>query len=83
ITEEDAGEEDLMVISDLLKSNLDHYGCPARVIPDREEAIRTAIRNAPPETVIVMTGKGRENYQKRGTEYVTVESDVELVQKYL
>jgi len=83
ITEEDAGEEDLMVISDLLKSNLDSYGCPARVIPDRAEAIRTAIRNAPPETVIVMTGKGRENYQKRGTEYVTVESDVELVQKYL
>ena len=83
ITEEDAGEEDLMVISGLLKSNLDRYRCPARVVPDREEAIRTAIASAPAETVIVMTGKGRENYQKRGTEYETVASDVELVQKYL
>ncbi|HPF18332.1 MAG TPA: UDP-N-acetylmuramoyl-L-alanyl-D-glutamate--2,6-diaminopimelate ligase [Bacillota bacterium] len=83
ITEEDAGEEDLMEISNLVQKNLDRYGCPGRVIPDREEAIRTAIDNASPETVLVMTGKGRENYQKRGTEYVTVDSDVELVQKYL
>jgi UDP-N-acetylmuramyl-tripeptide synthetase len=83
ITEEDAGEEDLMAISGILKQNFDEAGFPSRVIPDREEAIRTSIEHAPPRTVIIMTGKGRENYQKRGTEYVTVESDVSLVQKYL
>lgn len=83
ITEEDAGEEDLMVISEILKKNFDDAGFPSRVIPDREEAIRTSIEHAPPRTVIIMTGKGRENYQKRGTEYVTVASDVELVQKYM
>jgi UDP-N-acetylmuramoyl-L-alanyl-D-glutamate--2,6-diaminopimelate ligase len=50
---------------------------------DREDAIRTAIESAPPETVIVLTGKGRENYQKRGTDYVPVISDVDLVRRYL
>ncbi len=83
ITEEDPAEEDVLEISGILKENLDKGGCPARIVADREEAIRLAIGNAPPETVIVMTGKGRENYQKRGTEYEAVESDVELVQKYL
>ncbi len=83
ITEEDAGEESVEEISELLLSNLKKYGCLAKVIPDREQAIRTAIQSAKPKTVIVMTGKGRELYQKRGKEYIPVESDVQLVEKYL
>jgi UDP-N-acetylmuramoyl-L-alanyl-D-glutamate--2,6-diaminopimelate ligase len=83
ITEEDAGEEDVLAISVGLAKRLAELGAPARIVLDREEAIRTAIEGAAENTVIVMTGKGRENYQKRGTEYVPVESDVELVAKYL
>lgn len=83
ITEEDAGEESVDVISNQLYENLKKFGCPAEIIIDREEAIRKAIENAQPNTVLVMTGKGRELYQKRGKEYVPIESDVQLVEKYL
>lgn len=83
ITEEDAGEEDVRDISEQLIRNLGRGGCPSAMLLDREEAIRTAIESAPPETVIVLTGKGRENYQKRGTDYVPVISDVDLVRRYL
>jgi UDP-N-acetylmuramyl-tripeptide synthetase len=83
ITEEDAGEEDVEEISAVLLNQLTLHGCPAKVILDREQAIRTAIASAKPKTVIVMTGKGRELYQKRGREYVPVPSDVQLVEKYL
>jgi UDP-N-acetylmuramyl tripeptide synthase len=83
ITEEDAGEEDVRDISEQLIRNLGRGGCPSAMLLDREDAIRTAIGSAPPETVIVLTGKGRENYQKRGTDYVPVISDVDLVRRYL
>lgn len=83
ITEEDAGEEDVEEISSILLNNLTRHGCAAKVILDREQAIRTAIASAKPKTVLVMTGKGRELYQKRGKEYVPVPSDVQLVEKYL
>lgn len=83
VTEEDAGEESVEKISGQLYANLQALGCPAEIILDREKAIRAAIRQAPPKTVIVMTGKGRELYQKRGKDYVPVESDVQLVEKYL
>ena len=83
ITEEDAGEESVDAISKQLYENLKKFGCPAEIIIDREEAIRKAIETAAPKTVLVLTGKGRELYQKRGKEYVPVESDVQLVEKYL
>lgn len=83
VTEEDAGEESVDSISKQLYENLEKFGCPAEIIIDREEAIRKAIENAAPNTVLVITGKGRELYQKRGKEYVPVESDVQLVEKYL
>lgn len=83
VTEEDAGEESVEEISRQLYANLKTLGCPAEIILDREEAIRTAIEQASTKTVIVMTGKGRELYQKRGKDYAPVESDVQLVEKYL
>ncbi|NCB41829.1 MAG: UDP-N-acetylmuramyl-tripeptide synthetase [Clostridia bacterium] len=83
VTEEDAGEESLEELSQQLYENLQRHGCPAEIVNDREEAISRAIKNAPKKTVILMTGKGREPYQKRGKEYVDVESDVQLVEKYL
>ena len=53
------------------------------MIEDRTEAIETAIREAAPRTVIVMTGKGREEYMHRGNDYVPVESDSALAEKFL
>ena len=37
-----------------------------RVVPDRTEAIRYALRNARPGDVIALCGKGHEDYQEVG-----------------
>jgi UDP-N-acetylmuramoyl-L-alanyl-D-glutamate--2,6-diaminopimelate ligase len=79
LTEEDAGEEDVAAICAEIAA---HAGAPPRgchVIIDRGEAIREAIRSAAPGGVVLVTGKGRETRQKRGTEYVETPSDVEYV----
>jgi UDP-N-acetylmuramoyl-L-alanyl-D-glutamate--2,6-diaminopimelate ligase len=41
---------------------------PARVIHDRARAIETAVREAGPNDVVVVAGKGHEDYQLYGTE---------------
>ncbi len=83
ITEEDAGEESVLDISLELARNIKKTGCPHEIILDREEAIRKAIDEADDQTVILLTAKGRETRQKRGTEYVEVPTDVDYVMKYL
>lgn len=83
VTEEDPGLEDPAEICSLLAQNLSEHSCPCRVVLDREEAVRTAILSAAPETVIVMTGKGREEYMHRGNAYEPMESDSALAEKYL
>jgi hypothetical protein len=40
----------------------------ALVVPDRAEAIRRAIEEAEPGDVVVVAGKGHEEYQLVGTE---------------
>lgn len=83
ITEEDSGEEPLENISReiaeyVLKSDTEY-----KIIDDREEAIKTAIQMAPENSVILITGKGRETRQKRGTQYIETLSDVEIVERIL
>ena len=53
------------------------------IVEDREEAVRRAIREAAPKTVIVMTGKGREEYMHRGNDYVPIESDSAMAERFL
>ncbi|MFV0516968.1 MAG: Mur ligase family protein [Aminipila sp.] len=83
ITEEDAGEESLMKICEEIASYVEKYRCEYSIIPDRKEAIRQAINNADRDTVVLVTGKGRETRQKRGTKYIDTPSDVEIVQEFL
>ncbi len=40
--------------------------CPRLLIPDRAEAIRTAVRDARPGDIILLAGKGHETYQLIG-----------------
>ena len=83
ITEEDAGEEPVLKICQEIAQHVEKQDCSYAIIPDREEAIREAITNADDNTVVLITGKGRETRQKRGTKYIDTPSDVEYVQKYL
>lgn len=83
VTEEDYGEEDLDSINAEIAANVKAQGCAVEIVSDREECIKTAIETAEPGTVILLTGKGRETRQKRGTRYEQVLSDVDLVKKYL
>ena len=83
ITEEDPGLESAEDICRILKNEFDALGIENTVIVDRSEAIKTAIENAKPKTVIVMTGKGREEYMHRGNEFPAWPSEVSQIEKYL
>ena len=53
-----------------------------QVIHDREQAIKTAILQAKPQDVILIAGKGHEDYQIIGTTKHHF-SDQEVARKYL
>ena len=65
------------IIADI-KAGLDAQGmAKSLVITDRREAIRTAILTAPEGAVILLAGKGHEDYQILGHEKVPfVEKDI-------
>lgn len=84
VTEEDHGEEPLLDICKEIAVHVDgahHAAC--RIQPDRGEAITEAILTAETDTVILITGKGRETRQKRGIEYIPCKSDVQFVEEAL
>ena len=83
VTEEDPGLDDVSAICRTLSENLAKHGCPCRIVEDRTEAIEAASREAAPKTVIVMTGKGREEYMHRGNAYEPITSDSALAEKFL
>jgi len=80
LTEEDAGREPVAKICAEIAGYVQAAGGHPRIISDRAEAIRAAIETAPPNSVILVTGKGRETRQKRGSEYIEVPSDVQIVE---
>ena len=51
------------VISDIAKCFKKDGSCPYVSIPDRREAIRFAVANAKEGDVVLLAGKGHENYQ--------------------
>lgn len=83
ITEDHAGEEDLLKICDEVASYVKAQGGIYKIIPNREEAVTQAIMDADARTVIIVAGKGRESCQKRGVVYVDTPTDVDYVQRAL
>ena len=51
------------------------------VIPDRTEAIQSALDKMDENTILLVLGKGRENYQEIGTEKIT-HSDIGIIKRY-
>lgn len=83
ITEEDPGEEPLNDICREIAKHVEAAGGEYEIIEDRGEAIRRAIFNSDGKSVVLVTGKGNETRQKRGTEYIPCMTDVEYTLKYL
>lgn len=83
LTEEDAGEESVHDISEEIAGHVREAGGKYEIIDDRSRAIRRAVELADENTVILLTGKGRETRQKRGMQYVDTVSDVEMVTGFL
>lgn len=83
LTEEDSGEEDTAAICGEIAAYVDAQGCPRVIQPDRPAAIRLALTRCPRPAVVLITGKGAETRQKRGTAYIDTPSDVACVKEFL
>ena len=68
VTSDNPRTEDPMAIIEEILPGLKERPAAARVIPDRREAIAWAIDNAGPGDVILLAGKGHEDYQIIGHE---------------
>ena len=70
LTSDNPGPEDPVHIIHDIDAAFPADACPRLMIPDREEAIRRAVRMARPGDVILLAGKGHETYQLVGTRMV-------------
>ena len=66
-----------------MAAHVENVGCDYSIEPDRGEAIRMAVMEAETPTVILITGKGAETRQKRGTAYIDCISDVDYTKEAL
>ena len=77
VTEDNSRFEDVNDIIADIKVGLDKVGGKYVVIPNRIDAIRYCIENAEPGDIIVLAGKGHEDYQEiRGVKYHMDEREI-------
>lgn len=77
VTEDNSRFEDVMDIIADIKVGLDKVGGKYVVIPNRIDAIRYCIENAEAGDIIVLAGKGHEDYQEiRGVKYHMDEREI-------
>ncbi len=63
LTSDNPRSEDPLTILNDARVGIDKFNTPYHVEPDRESAIRHAILRAQPGDVVILAGKGHENYQ--------------------
>lgn len=68
ITSDNPRTEDPLKIIEQIEVGLKSTNCPYLVFSDRREAIHTAINKARPGDVVLIAGKGHENYQIIGND---------------
>ena len=83
LTEEDSGEEDTLSICQEIAGYVAGQGCEYSIEPNRGEAVRQAVLGCQEPSVLLITGKGAETRQKRGSQYIDTPSDVDYVQSFL
>ena len=86
ITSDDPNFEDPEQIAREIAVYVENAGGSYDIIVDREEAIRTAFKNAPAGSIIVLAGKGRQGYVVVNGSNVPYKRDdeiaVELIEEY-
>lgn len=84
LTEEDSGEEDTLSICREIAGHVEAQGCDYSIEVNRGEAIRQAVLGCDGKpSVLLITGKGAETRQKRGSAYIDTPSDVDYVHTFL
>ncbi|MBQ8433055.1 MAG: UDP-N-acetylmuramoyl-L-alanyl-D-glutamate--2,6-diaminopimelate ligase [Clostridia bacterium] len=81
LTSDNPGKESPEAILDEISSAVEEYDTPYLRITDRTEAVLTALRLLQPGDILLLAGKGHENYQLIGTEKIPF-SEKELIQQY-
>ena len=86
-TSDNPRSEDPMQIIEDAMPGFEGYGKPIQVIPDRFEAIMWALQNAKPGDLLLLAGKGHEDYQVLADctiyfdEHVIVKEMVDILKK--
>ncbi len=70
LTSDNPGAEPPMQILQEIDASFPPQACPRILEPDRAEAIRLAVRMARPGDILLLAGKGHEDYQLIGTRHV-------------
>lgn len=83
LTMEDPRNEDPEEICKEISTYIQKENGKYKIVVDREEAIKEAILEAKPNSVILITGKGNETVQYVKGKYVECETDVQYAKKYL
>ena len=83
LTMEDPRNEKIEDICKEISVYIEKQNGKYKIVPDRGEAIKEAIFEAKPNTVILITGKGNETVQFVKGKYVKCLTDVEYAKKYL
>ncbi|MVB09452.1 UDP-N-acetylmuramoyl-L-alanyl-D-glutamate--2,6-diaminopimelate ligase [Caprobacter fermentans] len=77
LTADNSRDEDVMDIIADIRTGIDKTGGKYVVIPDRKQAIKYCMENAQDGDVIVLAGKGHEDYQEiKGVKYHLDEREV-------
>lgn len=79
LTAEDPADTDPVDIAKEIQSYC--LDVPTKIIVDREEAIRQAIEGADENTLVILAGKGRDNYQEIGSERLAYKGDLAIAQE--
>ncbi len=86
LTEEDPAFESVCGICGEIAAHVEREGGKYLIVPDRDEAIKRAFCEAgklPGKVVVAITGKGDEEFMKRGGGVEHVKSDVSIVRDFL
>ncbi|MBZ9687237.1 UDP-N-acetylmuramoyl-L-alanyl-D-glutamate--2,6-diaminopimelate ligase [Clostridium estertheticum] len=74
-------KEDPIRIIEEIEEGIERTSCPYEKIEDRKVAIHTALKKANPSDVVIIAGKGHENYQILKDKVIHFD-DVEVVMEY-